>query len=262
MEKKKNVGQEENAAVGTTANGKINEYFVGVAKDIFNFINKSSWKALFKVVVVVLVGIVLYFTVKTLNMVTNEENIAKLVANKIEEHNTKSEELSLSIREDVVTPKIQRELEILCYSLNADRAFIFELHNGKVNSSGLPFRYADMSYEEPNEERDIERVAMQFQDIPLTLYRYPHYLAENKYIYGNINEIAMIDNGFAKHIERVGGRYLGMLYLTNKGLPLGFLCVSFHDEPVFSEDEIKSKLEQYGRVIGPLLDMGVQVKNI
>lgn len=262
MEKKKNVGQEGNAAVGTTANGKFNEYLVGVAKDIFNFINKASWKALFKVIVVVMVGIVLYFTVKTLNMVTNEENIAKLVANKIEEHNTKSEELSLSIREDVVTPKIQRELEILCYSLNADRAFIFELHNGKVNSSGLPFRYADMSYEEPNEEREIERVAMQFQDIPLTLYKYPHYLAENKYIYGDINEIAMIDNGFAKHIERVGGRYLGMLYLTNNGLPLGFLCVSFHDEPVFSESEVKSKLEQYGKIIAPLLDMGVQVKNI
>ena len=34
-----------------------------------------------------------------------------------------------NIRDFVVTPKIQHELEILVYSLNAERAFVFELHN-------------------------------------------------------------------------------------------------------------------------------------
>ena len=96
------------------------------------------------------------------------------LARKIEMSNTKNEEGAMSIREDKVTPTIQKELGILCYTLNADRAFMFELHNGKRNATGLPFRYADMSYEEVNEEKDIESVAMQFQDIPLTLYKYPH----------------------------------------------------------------------------------------
>lgn len=234
--------------------------YIGIGKDLFSFINKASWKGIFKVFVVIMLSIIGYFCIKILNAVTDEENVAKMIANKIEKKYNEAEETNLNIRDEIVTPRIQRELEKLCYTINADRAFIFELHNGKKNPSGLPFRFADMSYEESNEENDIERVAMQFQNIPLTLYRYPHYLAEHKYIYGDIETIAQIDNGFAGHIEKVGGKYLGMIYMTNKGLPLGFLCVSFHDNPKISEAEIKAKLEQYAKIIEPLLDMNTQIK--
>ena len=238
-----------------------NAGYISIGKEVFSFINKSSWKAIFKVFVVVMLTIIGYFCVRILYTVTDDENIAKVIANRIEQQNNESEETNLNLRDAVVTPRIQRELEKLCYTINADRAFIFELHNGKKNPSGLPFRFADMSYEESNEERNVERVAMQFQNIPLTLYRYPHYLAENKYIYGDLEAISQIDNGFAGHIDDVGGKYLGMIYMTNKGLPLGFLCVSFHEEPKVSEGEIRSKLEQYAKIIAPLLDMSTQIKD-
>jgi hypothetical protein len=117
-----------------------------------------------------------------------------------------------------------------------------------------------MSYEEPNEDKQVERVAMQFQDIPLTLYKYPHYLAQHKCLYGSVAEIAAIDDGFAEHIARVGGKYLGMIYLTNNGLPLGFLCVSFHEKPDVDEEIVKQKLEQYGKAIALLLDLNEQIK--
>ena len=133
-----------------------------------------------------------------------------------------------NIRDFIVTPKIQNDLKLLTYTLNADRAFLFELHNGKKNTSGLPFRFADMSYEEVNEEKKVDRIAMQFQDIPLTLYKYPHYLQKQKMIIGTINEIEKIDSEFANHIKSVGGVYLGMIYISSGGTPLGFLCVSYH----------------------------------
>lgn len=240
--------------------GKGANKYVLAIKDTFGFITNTSVKSIFKVAITVTIFLLLFLSFKFAYNAVNSEEFITALAEKIEKNNLNMEEAKLGIRTDNVTPKIQKELEMLCYTLNADRAFIFELHNGKKNATGLPFRYADMSYEEPNEEKNVERVAMQFQDIPLTLYRYPHYLAEHKYIFGGINEISLIDNGFACHIEKIGGKFLGMLYLTSRGFPLGFLCVSFHESPQISEDIIKVRIEQYGKIITPLLDLTVQLK--
>lgn len=165
-----------------------------------------------------------------------------------------------NIREYTVTPKIQHDLNVLTYTLNADRAFLFELHNGKKNISGLPFRFADMTYEEINENRKVDKVAMQFQDIPLTLYKYPHYLQKQKIIIGTVDEIEAIDKDFAGHIREIGGVYLGMIYISNRGIPLGFLCVSYHDmKDVPSRDMVERKLKEYDMALRELLDLQAQI---
>lgn len=167
-----------------------------------------------------------------------------------------------NIRDFVVTPKIQNDLKLLTYTLNADRAFLFELHNGKKNTCGLPFRFADMSYEETNEEKKVDRVAMQFQDIPLTLYKYPHYLQRQKMMIGTIDEIDKVDHEFANHIKSVGGVYLGMIYLSSGGTPLGFLCVSYHKyEDVPDPALIEKKLNEHDKTLTQLLDLDIVMKN-
>jgi hypothetical protein len=167
-----------------------------------------------------------------------------------------------NIRDFVVTPKIQHDLRLLTYTLNADRAFLFELHNGKKNTCGLPFRFADMSYEETNEEKKVDRIAMQFQDIPLTLYKYPSYLQKQKMIIGAIDEIDKIDHEFAEHIKSVGGVYLGMIYISSGGTPLGFLCVSYHKyEDVPDPALIEKKLTEHDKTLTQLLDLGIVMKN-
>lgn len=167
-----------------------------------------------------------------------------------------------NVRDFVVTPKIQHDLQLLIYTLNADRAFLFELHNGKKNTCGLPFRFADMSYEEVNEERKVDRVAMQFQDIPLTLYKYPFYLQKQKIVIGTIDEIENIDAEFANHIRNVGGVYLGMIYISSGGIPLGFLCVSYHNyEDVPDTLLIEKKLTEHDKTLTQLLDLDIVMKN-
>ena len=264
MEKKSKKVEQNVINVNVSAPHKsdskgVNKY-VSALKDSLTFISTVPVVSVIKFIIFVFIILFLIISFKFAYNAVNNDEFITAVALKIENSKNMQEEQNLDIRTDKVTPKIQKELAMLCYSLNADRAFIFELHNGKRNASGLPFRFADMSYEETNEEKNIESVAMQFQDIPLTLYKYPHYLAEHRYIYSNVKEFAEIDNGFAKHVERIGGQYLGMIYLTTRGLPLGFLCVSFHNEPQISEDVIKSKLEQYGKIITPLLDLSAQLK--
>ena len=165
-----------------------------------------------------------------------------------------------NLRDFVVTPKIQKELSTLVYVLNADRAFLFELHNGKKNSTGLPFRFADMTYEETNEDRNIDKVATRFQNIPLTLYRYPHYLQKKKFLIGTVDDIAKVDRDFANHIKECNGEYLAMIYLNDSGNPLGFLCVSFHSKDgIPSMDFIMQKMNEYAKSVTQLLDFDIQM---
>jgi predicted nucleic acid-binding protein len=225
-------------------------------KGIADAIADASWRRLVKVF------IVMFFFLATIlggffayNIANDKEAMheaAMKMARSEKEEN---------IREVVVTPKIQHELSVLVYTLNADRAFIFELHNGKKNTSGLPFKYADMTYEVTNEEKKVDKVAIQFQDIPLTLYKYPHYLQTKKIIIGTTDEISGVDEDYANHIRAIGGKYLGMIYMSSGGTPIGFLCVSYHNlEDVPNKNALELKLKEYGKMFTQLLDLRVQME--
>ena len=168
------------------------------------------------------------------------------------------------IRDFVVTPKIQKDIEILLYSLNADRVFIFELHNGKKNISGLPFKYADMSYEVANRERGVDRVFAKYQDVPVTMYKFPDYLHRKKMLIGTVEDIERVDYEFAKCIREDGGEYLAMIYLNGSdGQPLLFIGISFHKKEYAPADEIiEEKLKSYGKTICELIDLKVHMNKV
>ena len=227
--------------------------YLSVFKDAFSFITNAPIKSLIKFFAILITVIILIVGGKFLYCAVGSEKVMEAISRKIDSKNE-------IIEEDVVTPGIQKELKLLCYTLNADRVFLFELHNGKKSAGGLPFVYADMSYEEVNIERSLEYVGTEFQNIPLTLYKYPHYLYHKRYEYETVSGIAEIDNAFARHINNIGGKYLASIYITIHGKPLAFLCASFHREPILTEDVIKTKMENSARILKPLLDLETQLK--
>lgn len=235
--------------------------YTQVGKWFTSTIANAKWTKIIKVYFVTFFFLATALTVfYAYNIVKNEEFI-KETSHKIVE-NTKEEEL----RDFVVTPKVQHDIEVLLYTLGADRVFIFELHNGKKNMSGLPFRYADMSYEITNREKGVVRCYKKFQDVPLNMYTFPNYLYKNKQFVGTIDEIEKIDYEFAKSIKEEGGKYASMVYLNGSEGPIGFLGVTFHDAKNLPDNElITSKLESYGNTISELLDLQIQLskrKNI
>lgn len=228
-------------------------------KDLFSFLANASFLSVIKVISIVIVSLVISMSAIMCYRAVSSNDFMDALASKITKSHEEQEAKNLDLRDDKVTPKIQKEIEILCYTLNADRVFIFEMHNGKKNSSGLPFRYADMSYEEVNDVKRVERIAMKYQNVPLTLYKFPHYVAEHGYIYGTIDDVAKVDDGFALEISQSGGNYVAIIYITSDGIPLGFLGVAFHSQPEFKEEYIKGIIESHSRVITPLLDLRMQI---
>jgi hypothetical protein len=237
--------------------GKKEPVYTQAAKWVTSTIANAKWSKILKVYFVMFfflaTGLIAFYTY---NVVKNEEFISESAHKIIESQDEEN------IRDFIVTPKIQHDIEVLLYTLNADRVFIFELHNGKKNTSGLPFRYADMSYECTNRERGVERCYKKFQDIPLTLYSYPEYMHKNIFFIGLTSELAEIDFEYAKSMKDEGGVYGAMIKLSGTETPLGFLGISFHKKEYAPSDEIiEAKLKSYGKTISELLDLQKQLKH-
>lgn len=222
-----------------------------LAQETMHTIAKASWKDIIKVWFVSVFFLATAIAGMFAYTAARDNEIVRSTAEKLS-NDRKVEDL----RDLIVTPKVQENLYELVHILDADRAFVFELHNGKKNTSGLPFRFADMTYEEVNDSKKGYRVAITFQNIPLTLYKYPYYLQKKKMFIGTVEEVEEIDPEFAKHIRDIGGEYLAMIYMSSKGLPIGFLCLSYHDRNDAPDEKfIETKLKEYDRLISNMLDL-------
>lgn len=229
------------------------------AKGLFKTIAATDAYAVVKVCVVaitfVIVGTCGYFVYKVSQ---NDENrqyvLEKIVPSQHEE------EKEMKIRDDV-TVKISHELQKMLYNLDADRVCIFELHNGKKNATSLPFRYADMSYEEVNEERSVNYVSDAFQDLSLTHYKIPYFLAQKGSFMCETAELREIDPRFEAHVQKTGGKYFASIILKSSGATIGFLSAFYdNDETIPPRNTIEAKMKVYAQIIAPLLDLNVQKK--
>lgn len=210
-------------------------------------------KIIFFITFLVLISSVGWWVYK----IGNDQNTLGKVLNEIV-MKEKEDEANMKIR-DAVTPKINHELKKILYTSNASRVAIFELHNGKENATNLPFRYVDMSYEAINEnDKSINFVSDKFQNIPLTHYQIPYYVAKHNVFIGTTEEAKMIDSRFAGLVSGIGGKYISCVILKSGGRTIGFLCLFFDkDLPSKNRLEIRLSLEKLADVISPLLDLNI-----
>jgi hypothetical protein len=83
---------------------------------------------------------------------------------------------------------------------------------------------------------------------------------KKKFMIGTVDEIEEIDYEFAKCIKEDGGEYIAMAYINGTDGPLAFLGVSFHKREYAPADVIiEEKLTMYGKTIGELIDLKVQM---
>ena len=239
--------------------GKKEPVHTQVARWVTSTIANAKWSKILKVYFVMFFFLATalggYFTY---NIVNNEKFITKTSDRMWDDEGTTEEE---NLRDFVVTPKVQHDIAVLMYSLDADRVFIFELHNGKRNISGLPFRYADMSYEVANRENGVNRCYRRYQDVPLNMYIFPTHMYKEKFFIGSGDDIEKIDYEFAKSLKEDGGKYLSFIYLNGTDEPIGFLGISFHRNTNLPDNSvIENKMKACGRTISELLDLKVQLK--
>jgi hypothetical protein len=242
--------------ININQDGKKEPIYTQVAKWVTSTIANAQWSKILKVYFVMFFFLATalggYFTY---NIIKNEKFIEKTVGDDAGDTGTED------LRDFVVTPKVQHDISVLMYTLDADRVFIFELHNGKKNISGLPFRYVDMSYEVANKENGVDRCYRKYQDVPLNMYTFPSYMYKEKFFVGTADKVEEFDYDFAKCMKEDDCKYVSFVYLNGTDEPLGFMGISFHRKDNLPDDKvIEEKMKAYGRTISELLDLKAQLK--
>jgi len=131
-------------------------------------------------------------------------------------------------------------LDKLLYSLNADRVYVFQYHNGGSNITGIPFARCSNTHERC--EVGVESKIGLYQGLPLAMYGFRNDLiADNKVIkVQKLEDIRETDKSAYNLMkdQNIKSLYVAGLY-TDKCMPLGFLGVDYiRQERILTEEDL------------------------
>lgn len=183
-------------------------------------------------------------------IITEQKEVAQM---------TNAKNLQFRVKE--VNPRVDAILYKLLAETDADRAFVFEMHNGTDNPSGLPFAYADMSYERTIDDT-IETVIQENKSMNLASYPMATYLMTYKYFKGCIDDVRAIDKRLANKLSN-GGVYYVMIYsIRGNDVNLGCVGVSYiHSKPK-NEKLGEASLFDASQRLSILLDINSNIEKI
>jgi hypothetical protein len=149
------------------------------------------------------------------------------------------------------TPIIINYLNNLALETHANRVFIMEYHNGKSNSTGLQWQFADLTFSNDNTEHNMYN----YVDMPLTDSPHTLYLHKHTFFVGDTNELRKLDKKLALRLESNDYVYIAMMMIYGANLePIGYLALSFLEKPLLDKDHLNSVIHKYSTAITPYLD--------
>ena len=167
----------------------------------------------------------------------------------------RAENVAKQVEERIkVDPAIRADLITLRETLNADRAFIFEMHNGNTNISGLHFIYVDMTYDEPT--KDYEKVMMEYLNMRTSNYPWIGEICKRHYWFGKIADFEEWDPEIYFRLMKEGIKYVGLIMIDDNSAPNGILGISYYtDEGIPQYDDIRRMMNKYAIIIAPQISV-------
>lgn len=201
---------------------------LGFLEKVIKIINKYGIFKVFQALCVI--GIFVYLMYNAHNVGQAVQNI---VRTEIENHNTKVEQEhndALIVRQKI-KPKIDSTLKEALTRLDADRVFIMEMHNGNNNTSGLPFLYGEMTYEQVRS--GISHIDDDYINLNLSRFTFPLYLEREHLWQGTTEDLSKIDEKLSKRLMSNEVTYLAITQIHGFSNIIGYFGVSYcnHKEP-------------------------------
>ena len=134
-----------------------------------------------------------------------------------------------------IKPLVTELLKNTINEMNADRAFVFELHNGSNNTAGLPFIHCTMTYEET--ARNIEPIDEDYQNLSLTRFSFPEYLHNHDLWFGTVEEFADIDKKLASRMQNNGATYLVITTIRSENSEIGYFGFTYCNNKEHKHDK-------------------------
>lgn len=195
---------------------------LGFLEKVIKIINKYGIFKVFQALCVI--GIFVYLMYNAHNVGQAVQNI---VRTEIETHNEKVEQEhndALIVRQKI-KPKIDSILTDALTRLNADRVFVMEMHNGNNNTSGLPFLYGEMTYEQVR--NGVSHIDDDYLNLNLSRFTFPLYLEREHLWQGTTEDLSKIDDKLSKRLLSNDVSYLAITQIHGFSNFIGYFGVSY-----------------------------------
>ena len=144
----------------------------------------------------------------------------------------KMEQVQTEQHNDAVSRRMSADANIrmifnrILPTLDADRVWLIELHNGAKNlTTGLPFLYGDMRIEAVSD--GVLNVDEEYTDFSLSKYPFIAKIFEDGYFYGHIESMREFDERLYYKFKSNDVNEIALLALYQGDKPLGVLGISF-----------------------------------
>ena len=161
----------------------------------------------------------------------NAQNVGSIVKDVVKtEFKTHSEQVeqehsdALDIR-NKIKPEVDDILKTSLVTLGADRVFVMEMHNGSNNTSGLPFIYGEMTYEQVRS--GIEHIDDDYININLSRFSFPLFMEREHVWCGTIKELSEVDDKLAKRMESNDVTYFAIMHIYGVSNLIGYFGITY-----------------------------------
>ena len=210
---------------------------LGFWERLMKFKDKHGYWNLTKLVLFVAFAIVVLFLAKNFAESYSFERQKEAMTEVMEQNNQQlfiEHNEQMQIRRDI-KPLVSDLLKNTLNEMDADRAFIFELHNGSNNTAGLPFIHCTMTYEET--ARNIEPIDEDYQNLSLTRFSFPEYLHKHDLWFGTIDEFEAIDKKIASRMRQNGATYLVITTIRSENSEIGYFGFTYCNDKKHKDDK-------------------------
>lgn len=151
-----------------------------------------------------------------------------------------------------IKPTVDSLLADCVNSLKCDRAFILEMHNGTNNTAGLPFIYAEMTYEITS--GNVDHIDEDYMSVNLSRFSFPLYLEKRYMFMGTTEELKLIDDKLAKRLSSNDVTYIAIMSMHCVDNELGYFGVSYCGSEPADRHKIIESLSVTSQKLAILLD--------
>lgn len=200
---------------------------LGFWERLMKFKDKYGYWNLIKLVLFVAFTITILLLAKNFGESYTFEKQKSIITEVMEQNN---QQMFIEHNEQInsrhnIKPLVTNLLKTVINEMDADRAFVLELHNGSNNTTGLPFIHCTMTYEET--ARNIEPIDEDYQNLSLTRFKFPEYLHKHDLWFGTIEQFEQIDKKIASRMKHNGVTYLVITTIRSEEIEIGYFGFTY-----------------------------------
>ena len=150
------------------------------------------------------------------------------------------------------TAEIQKKLDKLMFTTNANRCVIMSLHNGLNDINNIPYLRTSAIFETVNNAYPISQ---EYQNCILSLIPFSHKLYYEGYFCGNVEEIKEIDKSLYHKLASNGCEHFCAVTIQGIDKSIGFIFLTYTEMPEHNCDKVLKEVQKTALELSVLLEL-------